>query len=316
MRITGTFITDAFTDIPDQNWDLEQWDADYRAMKATGIDTVVLQRAGIEKFKYGGGWVNYSSKVLEKYCPTLLKVPEDSVGMHLALAEKYSIKCFVGTYRQFKGFEEPGHGKVIDLGRKVLDELWELYSNYSSFAGWYLPFEICRAHQPLDAFDVLGRHCKDISKLSVMISPSNDGKKNIWIYDSKNRKDDFITFEQHQKDWKQMMPKIANGIDAIAFQDGHVDFDQLLEFSDFNSTLAKEYGIEFWSNTETFDRDVPIKFLPISWYKLHHKLNVARDAAASKVITFEFSHFMSPNSCWPAAQNLHKRYCQHFGISQ
>jgi hypothetical protein len=29
----------------------------------------------------------------------------------------------------------------------------------------------------------------------------------------------------------------------------------------------------------------------------------------------EFSHFMSPQSCWPAAGNLFRRYCEHFGLS-
>ena len=32
------------------------------------------------------------------------------------------------------------------------------------------------------------------------------------------------------------------------------------------------------------------------------------------VITFEFSHFMSPNSVYPAAHGLYGRYCEHLGI--
>ncbi|GGM29394.1 hypothetical protein GCM10007977_033360 [Dactylosporangium sucinum] len=30
-----------------------------------------------------------------------------------------------------------------------------------------------------------------------------------------------------------------------------------------------------------------------------------------KVITFEFSHFLSPNSVWPAARNLYDRYTEY-----
>lgn len=30
--------------------------------------------------------------------------------------------------------------------------------------------------------------------------------------------------------------------------------------------------------------------------------------------TFEFSHFMSPQSAWPAAANLFRRYCRHVGV--
>ena len=32
------------------------------------------------------------------------------------------------------------------------------------------------------------------------------------------------------------------------------------------------------------------------------------------VITFEFSHFMSPNSAYIQAGHLYDRYCDHFGI--
>ena len=34
MRITGTFLDEISHDIPHQNWGREEWDADFRAMKA------------------------------------------------------------------------------------------------------------------------------------------------------------------------------------------------------------------------------------------------------------------------------------------
>ena len=59
---------------------------------------------------------------------------------------------------------------------------------------------------------------------------------------------------------------------------------------------------------------MPFSFPPIDWSKLWWKLNAAEVAGVEKIITFEFSHFMSPQSCWPAAANLFSRYCEHFGI--
>lgn len=50
------------------------------------------------------------------------------------------------------------------------------------------------------------------------------------------------------------------------------------------------------------------------WRKLWWKMRAAQAVGVEKLITFEFSHFLSPNSCWPAAKNLFKRYCEHFGI--
>jgi len=49
---------------------------------------------------------------------------------------------------------------------------------------------------------------------------------------------------------------------------------------------------------ETFDRDMPIHFLPIKFDKLRLKLEAAARCGYDKAITFEFSHFMSPQSAY------------------
>jgi len=81
-----------------------------------------------------------------------------------------------------------------------------------------------------------------------------------------------------------------------------------------NKALADKYGMECWTNIESFDRDMPIRFLPIKWEKLLLKLDAARRAGMQNVITFEFSHFMSPNSAYPQAGHLYDRYCDYFKI--
>jgi hypothetical protein len=60
---------------------------------------------------------------------------------------------------------------------------------------------------------------------------------------------------------------------------------------------------------------MPIKFLPIKWEKLRLKLQSAAQVGVEKAITFEFSHFMSPNSTYAQAGHLYNRYCEHFGIT-
>jgi hypothetical protein len=59
---------------------------------------------------------------------------------------------------------------------------------------------------------------------------------------------------------------------------------------------------------EAFDRDMPIKFLPIKWDKLRLKLKTAQAAGIEKAIMFEFSHFMSPQSAYIQAGHLYNRY--------
>lgn len=48
--------------------------------------------------------------------------------------------------------------------------------------------------------------------------------------------------------------------------------------------------------------------------KLRMKLEAAKRAGYDKAITFEFSHFMSPQSAYLQAGHLYDRYKEYFGI--
>ena len=56
---------------------------------------------------------------------------------------------------------------------------------------------------------------------------------------------------------------------------------------------------------------MPIKFLPIKFEKLRLKLEAAARAGLDRAITFEFSHFMSPQSMYPSAGHLYDRYREY-----
>ena len=56
------------------------------------------------------------------------------------------------------------------------------------------------------------------------------------------------------------------------------------------------------------------RFLPIKFDKLRMKLEAAKRAGYDKAITFEFSHFMSPQSAYLQAGHLYDRYKEYFGI--
>jgi hypothetical protein len=56
---------------------------------------------------------------------------------------------------------------------------------------------------------------------------------------------------------------------------------------------------------------MPIKFLPIKFEKLRLKLEAAALAGYTDAITFEFSHFMSPQSAYIQAHHLYNRYLEY-----
>lgn len=295
--ITGTFLDEITHDIPYQNWNEEQWDQDFQAMKSIGIDTVILIRAGYRDR------ATFESQSLRKIHPALL-VDFDLVDLFLRLSERHEMSFYFGTYDSGEYWHRGHYEKEADINRGFLDEVWERYGHSPAFAGWYLSHEINAFDDGMmKVYRSLAYHMKTLKDLPILISPYIRGIKQF---------DDPISLEEHEKEWDQVFANISGLVDIVAFQDGHVDYPVLQEYLTVNAELARRYGIASWSNVETFDRDMPIDFPPIGWPKLKFKIETARAAGVDKLITFEFSHFMSPNSCYPAAHNLYRRYCQHF----
>jgi hypothetical protein len=309
MRLTGTFLDEISHDIPHQNWGPEEWERDFLAMRSIGIDTVILIRSGHKR------WLTYPSKVLIER-EDCYKPPLDLVDLFLKLAEQHGMDFLFGTYDSGRYGSAGDFQKEVDLNLAVVDEVWARYGKRAAFKGWYLTQEVSRRTKGIiDLYATMGRHCKEISGgLPVLISPWIDGPKAVSSYDGLIDKGEGISLAAHEAEWGEVMAGIRGAVDIVAFQDGHVDFHALPDFLAVNKALAEKHGLHSWSNVETFDRDMPIKFPPIKWEKLLLKLEAAEKAGAEKAITFEFSHFLSPNSCYPQAHHLFRRYCEHFSI--
>jgi len=310
LRITGTFLDEISHDIPHQNWGEKEWDLDFRYMKSMGIDTVILIRSGYRKF------VTYPSEYLLKkkgcYMPSV-----DLLDMFLRLADKYGMKFYFGLYDSGRYWDTGDMSWEVEDNKYVIDEVWKKYgSKYKSFGGWYISGEISRATKgAIGAFHDMGKQCKDVSGgLPTFISPWIDGKKAVQASGSVLSKSDAVSVQQHEKEWNEIFDGIHDVVDACAFQDGHIDYDELDAFFSVNKKLADKYNMECWTNAESFDRDMPIKFFPIKFDKLRLKLEAAKRAGYDKGITFEFSHFMSPQSAYAQAGHLYDRYKEYFGI--
>ena len=306
MKITGTFIDEISHDIPHQNWGREEWDRDFQHMKSVGIDTVIMIRSGYRNF------ITYPSTFLQSQYGCY-EPPVDLVEMFLQLAEKHGLKFYFGLYDSGKYWDTGIMQHEIDANRYVIDEVWSKYGHYSSFAGWYLSMEISRKTKgAATAFRVLGEQCKGVSNnLPTLISPWIDGKKAVMASSSNLSKADVVSLQEHEREWDEIFQEIHHAVDAVAFQDGHIDYHELEDFFAVNKTLADRYGMSCWTNAESFDRDMPIKFLPIKFEKLRLKLEAARKAGYDKAITFEFSHFMSPQSAYLQAGHLFNRYKEY-----
>ena len=305
MPIKATFLDEISWDIPHQNWGVKEWDQDFKAMKRMGINTVVMIRAGL------GKWITAPFKTLvgkeDVYYPSV-----DLVEMFLTLSDKYKMNFFFGMYDSGKYWQEGLFQKEIDLNLMLIDEVWEKYGKHPSFKGWYLSQEISRRTKNMSRiYAEVGKHAKAVSgNLTTMVSPYIHGVKTDQVMSG----DKALTVREHEEEWNEILGNVRGAVDILAFQDGQVDYHELYDYLVVNKKLADKYGMQCWTNIESFDRDMPIRFLPIKWEKLLLKLDAARRAGMENAITFEFSHFMSPNSAYLQAGHLYHRYCEHFNI--
>lgn len=306
MQITGTFIDEISHDIPHQNWGKEEWRRDFGHMKAIGIDTVILIRAGYRRF------LAYPSAYLQRtygcYIP-----PLDLLELFLELAAEHGMTFYFGLYDSGHYWDTGDMQTEIDANRFVTEEVWESYGHHPAFKGWYLSMEISRKTKgAIEAMRALGLHCKALSDgLPTFISPWMDGKKAVLAANPALAKENAVSLREHEQEWNEIFDGIRGAVDAVAFQDGHIDYHELPAFFALNKQLAGQHGLQCWTNAESFDRDMPIKFLPIKFEKLRLKLEAARAAGYDKAITFEFSHFMSPQSAYLQAGHLYNRYREY-----
>lgn len=305
MLITGTFLDEISHDIPHQNWGASEWEQDFIHMKAAGINTVILIRSGYRRF------ITYPSDYLMKqfHCH---RPPIDLLSLFLTLADKYEMDFYFGLYDSGIYWDTGDMSHEIISNQFVTEEVWKKYGHHRSFKGWYLSMEISRKTKgAIEAFSALGKQCKDVSNgLATFISPWIDGKKAVMASSGIITKEQSVSLFEHEKEWNEIFDGIKGVVDAVAFQDGHVDPHDLDQYLNINKQLADKYGLQAWTNCESFDRDMPIKFLPIKFEKMQLKLEAAGRFGYDKAITFEFSHFMSPQSMYPSAHHLYNRYLE------
>ena len=297
MKITGTFLDEITGDIPTANWGPEAWAADFDAMRAVGIDTVILIRAGYRDR------ATFNSEVLQREIgmrPAYI----DLVDLFLRQAERTGMTFYFGIYDSGRFWHEGQPEREVEVNLRFTEEVARKYGDYPAFGGWYMTHEIHEHDEgSTRLIERLARHVKGLKDVPVLMSPYVRGRKQFG--------DQPITPEEHEQQWDTIFSILSGFVDIVAFQDGQVEFLELPKFMEINTRLARKHGLRPWSNVETFERGMPINFLPINWQNLRYKIEVAEQANVEKLITFEFSHFMSPNSMWPSARNLYRRYQEY-----
>jgi len=297
-RITGTFLDEITHDIPSQNWGAKEWRREFELYTRIGIDTVIIIRAG------------YQNKCIfpAKSLPNLLPVYDDLGELFFSLGDEYGINVFFGTYDSGFHWMRGAWWNEVDVNRRFIEEVVARYGHHKSFAGWYLCHETSRnSANIIELFNEIGGFAKSALDRPVLISPFPQGAKQF-------SGGDVMSLDESLDHWGRIFNETPGAFDICAFQDGQIHYQELAAFHAGISALGQKHGVTIWSNVETFDRDMPIKFPPADWRYLRFKLEAAAPTV-EKIITFEFPHFISPNSSYLSARNLFDRYAEFADLS-
>lgn len=293
--ITATFIDEITYDIPSSNWSNEQWAKDLDYMKEVGIDTLVIMR-GVFYDK-----CIYPSKIF----PTLKEEGEDFARFIMEEAYKRNMSVYLGLYISNLCWNEGDALGEIKMNKLYIDEVLARYNDIPSFKGWYIPHETgFNTYSVKETMGGLAKLCKDKTPdKSVFISPFFRG----------HRLDSNIYFspERTYEEWDKIFDACGKEIDICAFQDGTASIDEYEGYLQASKKVCDKYDIRLWSNVETFERDVRAMYFPIPFDVLRRKIQIA-EPYVEKMITFEFSHFLSPQSIYPSAKNLNALYKAYY----
>jgi len=297
IPVTGTFLDGIAADVPSQNWSPAEWEKQFNVFREMGMDTVVIIRVGWRRRAM------FPSRVM----PADIVDCEDMVRVFLDQAQRTGMMLYMGVYDNSDYLLKPEWSSEIAVNLELIAELTQRYGPHPAFHGWYLSHEPSLALEPWRIWDPLAASMRKLTpEKPILLSPRYEGEK--W------RKVPAAP-EDYAGEFNSVLSQMREHIDYAAFMDGHCGLNELGDYAACLSRAVRSHGVEFWSNLETFDRDIPIRVPPIEWTKMRYKIEAVQPYA-SKIITFEAAHFLSPYSMWESGRLLFARYMDYLRLCE
>lgn len=295
MLIDGTFIqlykVINKSQVP-LDWTELQWETEISWMKTIGFQLIIIQFSAFDNQAY------YPSNIIP------MGGKHDQIDIILSLAQKMNMQVMVGLTLEstwWKGVSDSGYfQRDLEKNIKIANELWDKYSHYSSFWGWYIPHEID------DTYSKPDEHRKQITdlleKMTAHLHQLSPGKPvGIAPYYSMN-----MTPQEYEQWWLKTLS--AAKLDIMMLQDGvgchrpNLDRD-IVPYYQAMQKACQKTGVEFWSDLEIFDQIhcPPVDNLPLEhWDAMPAALERIKrqifleEPFVSRIVCFEFTHYMSP----------------------
>ncbi|MCX6985479.1 MAG: DUF4434 domain-containing protein [Lentisphaerae bacterium] len=258
--ITGTFVSPMLGDTGINNYGLEEWETDFKLMRAIGIDTVIVICCEMER-----GGQRFSAMD-----PRSTTWPEDPdlLSMFFRLSEKYGMKLYLGGTLGITNLHLGEWRKEVHENEIFYGKMLSRFGHYSCFQGLYVSLEALPWH--FNFFDVMIGVIEAMRRLApekkTLISPS--------FFPLTGNMSSRYSLEEFKRVWGSgFFEKVAGKLDYCAPQD------------------------------------------TLDYRGLYMKLQAA-SPYAEKLITFEFTSCISPNSEWGSSARLFDRYLEMTGLDK
>ncbi len=285
--LNGTFIDFWYKG----DWATNQWDAHMKEMKALNIKILIVQFTAYNESIWCYAPNNYSSSSFIYALPRLLQA-----------AAANDMEVYVGLYFNSEYWDNTINTAILtthaDRCKSLAKSIWQQYSGYTSFKGWYIPHEPAPYYYGSEEkanilknylVNPIANYCKSISSKPVAISAFfnyNLSTSNNLLY---------------------FMKRLGScNINTIIMQDGigvgHCSLSELTAY--FNDAKWGLYGEgsftgNFWADIETFNTSE----LPESIDVVKQKLNLVCPYVTN-IVSYQYYTDMCPSG--PNTSNANK----------
>lgn len=207
------------------------------------------------------------------------------------------------------GFLDEVADKYIQIAR----ETWPLYRKHASFKGWYLPLEVWNIYPDPNKIESLNRFYRRVTtRLQEEVfnpataDPTLPNERELLREKMIAISPYFVPKTDAMHDWLSYAGEVADifdviledaGIEVFMLQDGvgerQISIPQVRAYASEFERACRTHHIAFWLNVENFEWAAGTRIPATTAQRLMEQV-AAAPAGTSKIVTFDFYHYMNP----------------------
>jgi len=279
---------------------VNDWEQKFQDMKNVGMDTAIIQFVARDNICYYNSSLGFISQEYTNILPNFLTA-----------ADNQGISVIVPAYYDSDWFSQGKNSSFLATNlirnSNIIGEMVTNFNltNYSSFYGWYIPYEIdnymftlpADENKLINFMNGIADYCKQMTPGKIVTgAPFFNTNASCWGPDE---------FESH---WKNFFNGIPN-LDVMILQDcigaEHAGFIDMGPYFNAARNACLAYNRELWTDLEIFSNSHASDISTVKTQLLIER------PYTEKIISFEYLSYMDKNGT-PDAQQFYSNYSKYY----